>query len=152
MKKLMMIALAAAMVGCATKTRNVEMDGLFVQADSATLALGSVDVMATPQGEEAAIVKYAEDTAWLATFRDNPVKTHFIRIQLTGTNSTAQVAPIVENICKAFVPTAAIVNGVGKKGEDSAAAESSGSTVTSGDTVTGGTVTGQDGESGVNQN
>ena len=29
----------------------------------------------------------------------------------------------------AFVPTAAIVNGVGKKGEDSAAAESSGSTV-----------------------
>ena len=116
MKKLTMIALAAALAacaaaGCATKTRNVEMDGLFVQADSATLALGSVDVMATPAGEEAAIVKYAEDTAWLATFRDNPVKTHFIRIQLTGTNSTAQVAPIVKDICRAFVPTAAIVNG-----------------------------------------
>lgn len=143
MKKLIMVALAAAMVGCATKTRNVEMDGLFVQADSATLAIGSVDVMATPQGEEAAIVKYAEDTAWLATFRDNPVKTHFIRIQLTGTNSTAQVAPIVENICKAFVPTAAIVNGKVKNGEDSVAA-----------TVTSGVIADaeQDGESGVKQN
>lgn len=143
MKKLMMIALAAALAGCATKTRNVEMDGLFVQADSATLALGSVDVMATPAGEEAAIVKYAEDTAWLATFRDNPVKTHFIRIQLTGTNSTAQVAPIVKDICRAFVPTAAIINGVGKDKEGGAVGAGSG------DTVTGGTVTGQDGDSGV---
>lgn len=116
MNKIMVIMLAAfavVLAGCfsPTKTRNVEMDGMFVQADSATLALGSIDVMATPTGEEAAIVKYAEDTAWLATFRDDPVKTHFIRIQLTGTNSTAQVAPIIEHICKAFVPTAAIVNG-----------------------------------------
>lgn len=116
MNKIMVIMLAAFAVvlsGCfsPTKTRNVEMDGMFVQADSATLALGSIDVMATPTGEEAAIVKYAEDTAWLATLRDDPVKTHFIRIQLTGTNSTAQVAPIIEHICKAFVPTAAIVNG-----------------------------------------
>lgn len=109
----MLAAFAVVLAGCfsPTKTRNVEMDGMFVQADSATLALGSIDVMATPTGEEAAIVKYAEDTAWLATFRDDPVKTHFIRIQLTGTNSTAQVAPIIEHICKAFVPTAAIVNG-----------------------------------------
>lgn len=116
MNKIMVIMLAAfavVLAGCfsPTKTRNVEMDGMFVQADSATLALGSIDVMATPTGEETAIVKYAEDTAWLATFRDDPVKTHFIRIQLTGTNSTAQVAPIIEHICKAFVPTAAIVNG-----------------------------------------
>ena len=116
MNKIMVIMLAAfavVLAGCfsPTKTRNVEMDGMFVQADSATLALGSIDVMATPTGEEAAIVKYAEDTAWLATFRDDPVKTHFIRIQLTGTNSTAQVAPIIEHICKAFVPTVAIVNG-----------------------------------------
>ena len=146
MKKLMMmVALAAAMVGCATKTRNVEMDGLFVQADSATLALGSVDVMATPQGEEAAIVKYAEDTAWLATFRDNPVKTHFIRIQLTGTNSTAQVAPIVKDICRAFVPTAAIINGNAKNGEGRAADKGSGVAVTDGVIAD----AAQDGDSGV---
>ena len=148
MMKLMMIALAvgaAALVGCATKTRNVEMDGLFVQADSATLALGSVDVMATPAGEEAAIVKYAEDTAWLATFRDNPVKTHFIRIQLTGTNSTAQVAPIVKDICRAFVPTAAIINGNAKTGDSSAADKRSGVAVTDGVIAD----AAQDGDSGV---
>lgn len=149
MKKLMMmvalVAGAAALVGCATKTRNVELDGLFVQADSATLALGSVDVMATPAGEEAAIVKYAEDTAWLATFRDNPVKTHFIRIQLTGTNSTAQVAPIVKDICRAFVPTAAIINGNAKiAGSDGAADKGSGGAVTNGGIAD----AAQDGDSG----
>lgn len=149
MKKLMMmvalVAGAAALVGCATKTRNVELDGLFVQADSATLALGSVDVMATPAGEEAAIVKYAEDTAWLATFRDNPVKTHFIRIQLTGTNSTAQVAPIVKDICRAFVPTAAIINGNAMTGEGSAVDKGSGVAVTDGVIAD----AAQDGDSGV---
>lgn len=94
--------------GCATKTRNVEIDGMFVQAESATLALGSVDVMAAPVGEESAIVKYGEDTAWLHP----ETKTHSIRIQLTGSNCVDKVDAIVEHICRAFIPTAAIVNGI----------------------------------------
>ena len=94
--------------GCATKTRNVEMDGMFVQADSATLAIGSIDVMAAPVGEESAIIKYGEDTAWLHP----ETKTHFIRIQLTGSNCVDKVDTIVEHICKAFIPTAAIANGI----------------------------------------
>ena len=100
--------LAAVATGCATKTRNVEMDGMFVQADSATMAIGSIDVMAAPVGEESAIVKYGEDTAWLHP----ETKTHFIRIQLTGSNCVDRVDSIVEHICRAFIPTAAIVNGV----------------------------------------
>ena len=92
--------------GCATKTRNVEMDGMFVQADSATLAIGSIDVMAAPVGEESAIIKYGEDTAWLSP----ETKTHSIRIQLTGSNCVDKVDTIVEHICKAFIPTAAIFN------------------------------------------
>jgi len=94
--------------GCATKTRNVEIDGMFVQAESQTVAIGSVDVMAAPVGEESAIVKYDEDTAWLSP----STKTHSIKIQLTGTNCTEKVDSIIEHICKAFIPTAAIVNGV----------------------------------------
>ena len=93
--------------GCATKTRNVEIDGMFVQTESATLALGSVDVMAAPVGEESAIIKYGEDTAWLSP----ETKTHSIRIQLTGSNCVEKVDAIVEHICNAFIPTAAIVNG-----------------------------------------
>lgn len=103
---------ACLAIGCATKTRNVEMDGMFVQADSATLAIGSVDVMAAPVGEESAIIKYGEDTAWLHP----ETKTHSIRIQLTGSNSVEKVDSIIEHICRAFIPTAAIVNGVDIKG------------------------------------
>lgn len=112
MKKLIPLVLiaaglCAAATGCATKTRNVELDGMFAQADSATLAIGSVDVMAAPVGEESAIIKYEEDTALL-----NPeTKTHAIRIQLTGSNCVEKVDAIVERICRAFIPTAAIVNG-----------------------------------------
>ena len=101
------INLCAVAAGCETKTRNVEIDGMFVQAESATLALGTVDVMAAPVGEESAIVKYGEDTAWLSP----ETKTHSIRIQLTGSNCVDKVDSIIEHICKAFIPTAAIVNG-----------------------------------------
>lgn len=111
MKKLTSLVLIAAglcAAGCVTKTRNVEIDGMFVQAESATLAIGSVDVMAAPVGEESAIIKYGEDTAWLHP----ETKTHSIRIQLTGTNCVEKVDKIIEHICRAFIPTAAIVNGV----------------------------------------
>ena len=89
---------AASLVGCATKTRNVEIDGMFTQAEAGMLAIGSVDVMAAPVGEESAIIKYDEDTAWLSP----STKTHAIKIQLTGTNSTACVTSIVESVCRAF--------------------------------------------------
>ncbi len=94
--------------GCATKTRNVEIEGMFTQAESATLAIGKVDVMATPQGEESAIIKYDEDTALLSP----STKTHEIKIQLTGTNCVDKVDAIIEHICRAFVPTAAIMKDI----------------------------------------
>lgn len=101
-------AVAGLVCGCATKTRNVEIDGLFTQAEAGILAVGSVDVMAAPVGEESAIIKYEEDVALLSP----STKTHSIKIQLTGTNSTTSVTSLVSSICQAFVPTAAIVNGV----------------------------------------
>lgn len=94
--------------GCATKTRNVEIDGMYAQVETATVAIGSVDVMAAPVGEESAIIKYDEDTGWLSP----STKLHSIKIQLTGTNCTSCVTGIVSSICQAFVPSLAIAAGL----------------------------------------
>lgn len=101
MKKLMFIAAVALVAGCATKTRSVEIDGMFVQGETGILAIGTADVVASPVGEETAVVKYAEDTAWLCP----SVKTHAIKIQLTGTNAVAKIEKIVDSICKAYGAT-----------------------------------------------
>ena len=91
-----------ALYGCATKTRNIELDGLYVN-ETGTLAIGSADVMAAPMGEETDTIRYEEDTAWLSP----GMKTHEIKIMLTGTNAVASAEGIVESICKAFTTVAA---------------------------------------------
>ena len=94
--------MALILVGCATKTRNVEIDGLFSQVGSQILAVGSVDVMATPQGEEAATLKFGKSYNY---FQSQP--NYDIKLQLTGTNSVAQVPDVVKSICTAFLEVAA---------------------------------------------
>lgn len=105
--------IGAIFCGCSTKTRNVEVDGMFA-SDTGTLAIGSVDVIAAPVGEESATIRYDEDNAWLSP----SMKLHAIRILLTGTNSVAAVTGIVESICRAFVPAAAIINGAQISGKE----------------------------------
>jgi hypothetical protein len=101
------------LVGCTTKTRNIELDGMYV-TDAGTLAIGSADITASPVGEETATIKYAEDTAWLSP----STKLREIKIILTGTNSVGSAATIVESICGAFVETAPIIsNPTGAKDE-----------------------------------
>ena len=98
MKKLaIMAAIAAIATGCATKTRNVEIDGLFTQAEAGMLAVGSVDVMATPAGEEGAMVKFAKDYNY---FQSQP--NYDIKVQMTGTNSVQRLPDVVRAICEAF--------------------------------------------------
>lgn len=92
------LLVAALLAGCATKTRSVDLDGMYV-SEAGTLAIGSVEVMAAPQGEESASIRYAEDTAWLSP----TTKTHAIKIMLTGTNSVMSAKRIVSDICAAFV-------------------------------------------------
>lgn len=98
---LSLLGIGTAMVvlaGCATKTRSVELSGLYAN-ESGTLAIGSVDVMAAPIGEESAFIKYDEDNAWLSP----SMKLHDIKIMLTGTNSTEQASALVKHICEAFI-------------------------------------------------
>lgn len=96
-----LIGLAAALTGCVTKTRSIELAGMYA-SEAGTLAIGSVDIVAAPQGEETATIKYAEDTAWLSP----STKLHEIKIVLTGTNAVERSEKIVESICKAFVAVA----------------------------------------------
>lgn len=92
-----MIAVAVCLSGCATKTRSVDLDGMYV-SEAGTLAIGSIEVMAAPMGEESVSIRYVEDTAWLSP----STKTHAIKIMLTGTNSVSSVGGIVSDICAAF--------------------------------------------------
>lgn len=103
-----MTSAAAIMSGCTSdRVKSVELDGLFLQGDTGTMAIGSIDVMASPKGEESAVIKYDQDTPWI-----NPTgkSMNHIKIMLTGTNATDKADVIVEKICKAFVPTAAILS------------------------------------------
>ena len=99
MIKWLAVICVISLVGCSTKTRNLELDGMYVN-ETGTLAIGSADVMAAPVGEETATIRYEEDTSWL-----NGIKTHEIKIMLTGTNSVASAHSIVKEICGSFTST-----------------------------------------------
>lgn len=94
--------------GCSGKTRIIELDGMYV-TDTGTIAIGSADVMASPLGEESAMICYEEDTAWLSP----STKIHGIKIMLTGTNYTSNAMGIVDSICKAFT-TVSVTNNVSR--------------------------------------
>ena len=90
MKKLAIVAAlfaaVAVLTGCATKARDVEVDGMYV-SDTGTFAIGSVEVTAAPLGEETVFFKYWEDTAWLSP----STKTRNCRLNLSGTNTTTKI-------------------------------------------------------------
>ena len=93
---------AALLTGCASKTRNLDMAGMYA-SEAGTLAIGKVEVMSAPTSEESAHIRYKEDTAWLSP----STKTHEVKILLTGTNAVEKADGIVKNICEAFKVAAA---------------------------------------------
>lgn len=102
MKKLLIVAaLAAIATGCATKSRMIDIKGMFV-SESGQLAIGYAHVDAIPEGTESAVVHYKEDVALLRP----SVKTHDIDITLTGTNAVGSAESVVSSICQAFVSVA----------------------------------------------
>lgn len=93
---------AALLTGCASKTRNLDMAGMYA-SEAGTLAIGKVEVMSAPKGEESAHIRYKEDTAWLSP----STKTHEVKILITGTNAVDKVDSLVKSICEAFKVAAA---------------------------------------------
>lgn len=115
MKKLVFASiLAAAFCGCATKSRSVDIGGMWL-SETGQLAVGKVRVDAIPEGSESAVIHYTEDTPFLSPSK----KTHDIDVILTGTNSVGSASNIVSSICQAFVavaPKIAEVNANATKG------------------------------------
>lgn len=107
---LILSALIAFGTGCISKTRSVDMSGMYV-TDSGTLAIGSIEVMSAPHGEETAAIRYSEDTAWLSP----STKIHEVKILLTGTNSVTNATVIVRDICRAFMSVSCQTNRVENK-------------------------------------
>lgn len=97
-------ACGAVLIGCNTppKTRSIEAAGMYANPATESLAIGKVEVVAIPEGEESAIIKYAEDNAWLCP----SLKLHEIGVYLTGTNSVASATNIAASICQAFIAVA----------------------------------------------
>jgi hypothetical protein len=111
MKKLMMIALAAAaaaMTGCnsAPKVRDVDVKGMYLNGYTEVLAIGRGTVTSIPSDKEAFAAHYEEDTAWLSP----STKTHALDLFLVGTNTVENSAQIVESICKAFSEVAPTIS------------------------------------------
>ena len=103
MKTLALATICATtlLAGCATKTRSIDLAGMYA-SESGTLAIGRIEVQSAPEGVESAAIRYTEDTAWLSP----TTKMHSIKILLTGTNAVGSAKGIVKSICSAFTATA----------------------------------------------
>lgn len=96
------IAFAYICGGCtsaAPKATDVAAKGMYGNAATETVAIGSVKLTRLPDSIESFVAHYSEDTAWLKPSE----KTRFLDIYMTGTNCTASAGKVVEQICKAFV-------------------------------------------------
>ena len=92
-------AMAIALTGCGTpRVVDAEAKGMYVNAATETLAIGSGSITTIPGDKEAAVGHYEEDTAWLSP----STKTHRFDVFIVGTNATQQASKIVEHICKAY--------------------------------------------------
>ena len=96
--------MALILVGCGTleKSRSSDVDGAFVQPEAGIFAVGSLEITSTTRGEESAILKFGKSYKYFQSQPDYDIK-----LQLSGTNSVAQVPGIVRSICDAFKEVAA---------------------------------------------
>lgn len=102
MKKLLFVAaavfFAAAACGCRSdRVRDIELEGMFTQAESGTVAIGSVEIQAAPKDSESVSLKMWWDSPLLAPSEVRPCA----RLMISGTNSCAKAADIVNAITKA---------------------------------------------------
>lgn len=122
MKKLIVLAtLAIALTGCNTppRAKDVSLKGMYGNAASETLAIGSAKITLLPDSIESCVFHYNEDTGWL----NSSMKLHSLDIYMTGTNSTAVASNVVDSICRAFCGLKSAANPDGQAALDPAAKE-----------------------------
>jgi len=99
MKKLMIVAAFAACVGCQSdRVKDLELEGMFTQAESGTVAIGSIEIQAAPKDSESVSLKMWWDSPLLAPSEVRPCA----RLMMSGTNTCAKADEIVKSITKAI--------------------------------------------------
>ena len=99
--------LLSLLTGCgAPRVVDAEAKGMYVNAATETLAIGSGSITTIPGDREASVGHYEEDTAWLSP----STKTHKFDVFLVGTNATQQAASIITQICKAYGTVAPVIS------------------------------------------
>ena len=96
----LMCAIIFILTGCGTppKVVDAEAQGMYVNAATETLAIGSGSITTIPSDREAFAGHYEEDTAWLSP----STKTHKFDVFIVGSNSTSQSSSIIKDICMAY--------------------------------------------------
>ena len=99
-----LLAVGCVLSGCSTpkKVRDIELKGMYANAATETVAIGTAKITMLPESLESFVAHYSEDTAWLRPSE----KTHALDIYMTGTNCTSSASKVVDAICKAFVDVA----------------------------------------------
>lgn len=98
-KKLCAVLLVAlALTGCNTppRAKDIALKGMYGNAASETLAIGSVRMTLLPDSIESFVAHYDEDTGWL----NSSMKLRRLDIYMTGTNCTASASNVVDSICR----------------------------------------------------
>ena len=96
----LMCAIIFILTGCGTppKVVDAEAQGMYVNAATETMAIGSGSITTIPSDREAFAGHYEEDTAWLSP----STKTHKFDVFIVGSNSTSQASSIIKDICMAY--------------------------------------------------
>lgn len=93
------LCVAATLTGCySPRLVDAEARGMYVNAATETLAIGSGSITTIPGDHEAFAGHYEEDSSWLSP----STKTHKFDVFIVGSNSTSQAATIIKDICKAY--------------------------------------------------
>ena len=87
------------LAGCsAPKAKSADVRGMYANAATETLAIGSARITILPESIESFVARYSEDTAWLSP----STKTHELEIFMTGTNATQSASAVIKSICETF--------------------------------------------------
>ena len=97
-KTIALAALALIFSGCNTppRAKDIMLKGMYGNAASETLAIGSARITLLPDSIESFVAHYDEDTGWL----NSSMKLRRLDIYMTGTNCTASASNVVDSICR----------------------------------------------------
>lgn len=105
----LILGIAVLFCGCVTEEKAVDVagKGVWANAKSGKIAIGSLSVSTIPADTESAVLRIDEDTAWISDRF-----TRDIDLRLTGTNSVSHLSEAIRAICATFAAPTNAVTGI----------------------------------------